>query len=147
MGLTLLDSSVLIAYLDQDDRLHVCAAEKVESALRSGSGLAISAVSWAEILNGTKQGHHDETSVREFVADFGVEILHVTAAVAERAAQLQAAYAASAARKRDRPRLRTPDALILATGEVLEEVDLILTGEPKWAKVPGVTAGVQLVAE
>jgi predicted nucleic acid-binding protein len=147
MGLTLLDSSVLIAYLDQDDRLHEAAAEKVESSLRSGSGLAISAVSWAEILNGAKQGHHDEAAIREFVADFGIEILPVTTRVAERAAQLQAGYAAGAARKRDKPRLRTPDALILATGDVSGEVEHILAGEPKWTKVPGVTAAVELVRE
>src|SRR5258707_7945213 len=99
MGLTLLYSSVLIAYLDRDDTLHEGSAQAIESALRSGSGLAISVVSWAEILNGAKQGHHDEGAVREFVADFGVEILPVTTAIAEHAARLQAGYAASGARR------------------------------------------------
>lgn len=145
MGLTLLDSSVLIAYLDRDDTLHEGAARAIESALRSGSGLAISAVSWAEILNGAKQGHHDEAAIREFVADLGVDILPVTTVIAEQAAQLQADYAASGARRRDKPRLRTPDALILAAGEVFDEVVQILTGEPKWTNVPGVTAVVELV--
>lgn len=46
-----------------------------------------------EILNGAMQGHHDETILREFVADLGVGILPVTAAVAERAARLQAGHA------------------------------------------------------
>lgn len=144
---TLLDSSVLIAYLDRDDTLHDGAAEAIESALRSGSGLAIAAVSWAEILNGARQGHHDEAAVREFVADLGVDILPVTSAIAEQAAQLQAGYAASGPRRRDTPRLRTPDALILATGEIFEEVEQVLTGEPKWANVPGVTTVVERVKE
>jgi predicted nucleic acid-binding protein len=147
MGLTLLDSSVLIAYLDRDDTLHEGAAEAIESALRSGSGLAISAVSWTEILNGAKQGHHDEDAIREVVADFGVEILPVTTVVAEQAARLQAGYAASGSRRRDKPRLRTPDALILATGEVFADVEQVLSGEPKWAKVPGLATPVSLVKQ
>lgn len=147
MGLTLLDSSVLIAFLDRDDTLHDDAAEAIESALRSGSGLAISAVSWAEILNGAMQGHHDEAALREFLGDVGVEILPVTTAIAEQAAHLQAGYAKRGPGKRSKPRLRTPDALILATGEVFDEVDRVLTGEPKWAKVPGVTTSVAVVKE
>lgn len=147
MGLTLLDSSVLIAFLDRDDTLHDGAAQAIESALRSGLGLAISAVSWAQILNGAMQGHHDEAAIREFLGDVGMEILPVTAVIAERAAGLQAGYATRGPGKRDKPRLRTPDALILATGEVFDEVDRILTGEPKWARVPDVKTSVAVVKE
>lgn len=147
MGLTLLDSSVLIAYLDRDNTLHGGAARAIESALRSGSGLAISAAVWAEILNVAMQSHHDEAAIREFAGDFGLEILPVTTAVAEQAARLQAGYAKRGARTRDKPRLRTPDALILATGEVFDEVDQVLSGEPKSAEVPGVTTSVAVVKE
>jgi predicted nucleic acid-binding protein len=107
VGVALLDSSALIGYLDADDDLHASAVEAVEGLLRGGSTLAISAVSWAELLNGVHQGHHDQHIVRGFVDDSGVSILPVDAAVAERAAALQAQHAASSAR-RDRRRLRPP---------------------------------------
>ena len=106
-----LDSSAAIAYLDKDDPLHSSAVQALETAMRDGDGLAVSAVGWAEMLNGAYSGHHDERRVREFMADFGVPVLSVDADIAERAAQLQRAYR-RADRKRARElRLRTLVAL------------------------------------
>jgi hypothetical protein len=59
VGVALLDSSASIGYLDADDALHLDAVRTVEALLRGGSPLAISALSWAEILNGAHRGHHD----------------------------------------------------------------------------------------
>ena len=144
MGVALLDSSALIGYLDADDDLHASAAQAVEVLVRKGSTLAVSAVSWAEILNGVHQGHHDERIVRGFVADFGVAILPVDIAVAERAAALQAQYPGSGAR-RERRRLRTPDALILATAAVSDGIESVVCGDAKWPGVRGIDAEVSLL--
>lgn len=144
MGVVLLDSSAVVAYLYGDDALHPAAVEAIESAVREGLFLAISAVTWAGLLHGANLGHREAQAVRDFVAEFGIAILPVDAGVAERAAELRAAYAGSG-RGKDRPRLRTPDALILATASVEDEVAAVLCGDAKWTKVRGVNARAALL--
>ncbi len=146
MAVALLDSSALIAFLDGDDALHPSAVTVIEELLRAGTRLAISAVTWAEVLNGAYQGHHDERIVRGFVADLGVSILPVDAEVAEHAAFLQSRYAASGSR-RETPRLRTPDALILATASLLDTVQTVVCGDGKWRNVPGIAVEIALLHE
>jgi predicted nucleic acid-binding protein len=80
------------------------------------------------------------------VRDFGVAIVPVDAEVAEAAAALQAGYARSG-RRRDAPKLRTPDALILATATVYDEIDTVVGGDTKWMNVPGVDAEIILLRE
>ncbi len=146
MAVALLDSSALVAYLIAGDTLHTAAAREIETSVRAGRRLAISAVTWSEVLHGALLGHLPETALRELVADFGVAILAADERVAERAATLQRAYRET--RKRaPRPRLRTPDALILATASVYEDVDQVICGDEKWAKVPDVEADVVLLDE
>lgn len=142
----LLDSSALAGYLDRDDALHGDATLAIEGLLRGGSSLVISAVSWAEILNGAHQERHEQAEIRGFVRNFGVAIVPVDAAVAESAAALQAAYARSD-RRREAARLRTPDALILATATVHDYIDTVVGGDSKWTRVPGVNAEVVLLRE
>lgn len=147
MGLTLLDSSAAIAYLDSDDSLHSSAAEAIEGAVRDGDGLALSAVSWAEMLNGAYGGHHDEAHVREFMADFGVLILSVDEDVAERAAGLQHEFRRAGNTRESERKLRTPDALILATADVEPEVRQVIGGDDKWSKLRGLRAHVELIRD
>ena len=144
MGVALLDTSAVIAYLDPDDELHASSVVAIEGLLRGASPLAISAVSWAELLNGAHRGHHDEQTVRGFITDLGVSILPVDAAVAERAASLQAEHAGTGA-KGATPRLRTPDALILGTAAVADDIDTIVCGDAKWRRVSGLRAEVTLL--
>ena len=146
MGLALLDSSTVIGYLDADDLLHPQAAAAIEDTLRTGTGLALCAVTWAELLRGALLGYRDETAVREFVEDFGVAILAVDRAVAERAAGLQANYAARAKEGESR-RLKTPDALILATADLNAAVESVTCGDDKWPKIRGLRPHVNLVRE
>lgn len=144
MGLTLLDSSTIIGYLDATDLLHEDAVAKVEATVASGNGLAISVVTWAEILHGALLGHREESIVRGFVEDFGVEIIAADAATAERAAELKTAYARKARGGRVQ-KLRTPDAFILATADLVAEVDLVIAGDDQWATVPGVRPRIRLI--
>lgn len=141
MAVTPLDRSAVIAYLDEGDALHANAVLAVESAVKTGSTLAISAVTWSELLHGAFLGHHPEAVIRELVQDFGIEVLAVDRDTAEHAMALQAAYHA-AGKKRERRRLRTPDALILATQKQHADIDQVVCGDEKWAKVPGIDAGV-----
>jgi predicted nucleic acid-binding protein len=146
VGIALLDSSAVIAYLYSDDRLHDDAVDAIETAVRAGSALAISAVSWAQLLNGADIGHREQKVLRAFVVEMGVDVHTVDADVAERAADLQGAYARTG-RGRDRPRRLTPDALILAGAVVHPDVDTIICGDAKWPKVPGITARIRLLRE
>lgn len=146
MAVALVDSSAIIAYLVADDALHDSAVEAIESALRSGRSLAMSAVTWSETLHGALLGHFPEEALREFADDFGIEILIVDAAVAEQAAALQRAYRDSS-RTRPRPKLRTPDALILAAAMIDADIDTVVAGDGKWSNVPGVDAAIVLLEE
>jgi predicted nucleic acid-binding protein len=136
MAVALLDSSAVIAYLDGSDALHDAAASAIESAVGAGSTLALSVVAWSELLHGAVLGHHPEAVVREFVEDFGVDILAVDRDTAEHAAALQAGYHA-AGKKGEQRNLRTPDALILAAYLQHREIGEVICGDEQWTKVPG----------
>ena len=146
MAVALLDSSAVVAYLDRGDALHLGAVEAVESAMRDGKRAAISAVTWAELLNGARQQHQDESVLRAFVDDFAIGILPVDATVAEAATDLQASHAAGGRRGHTR-RLRTPDALILATALVHDEIEAIIGGDEQWAKIDAVAPLITLLRD
>lgn len=146
MGLALLDSSTVIGYLDAEDLLHAEASTTIEATMRAGTALAVSAVTWTELLYGAFLGYRDETAVREFASDFGVDILPVDGATAERAAGLQAAYSGQGRGSAVR-RLRTPDALILATADLDVDVELVICGDDKWPKIRGLRPEVKLIRE
>jgi predicted nucleic acid-binding protein len=146
VAVALVDSSAIIAYLIEDDALHDSAVDAIESAMRAGTSLAMSAVTWSETLHGALLGYFPQAELREFVADFGIAILAVDAAVAEQAAALQKAYR-NTTKKVPRPRLRTPDALILATSLIYPEIDTVVGGDEKWTKVPGLEASIRLLEE
>lgn len=129
MGVALLDSSAVVAFLDADDALHEAADGAVRRVARE-HGLAVSAVTVAEVLAGAKLGHHDEALVRRFLTEVVGARVPVDEQVAERAAELRAG----------RPTLRMPDALILATGDL--HADVVVTGDARWPKVRGIACAV-----
>ncbi len=140
MVVVLIDTSAIVGYLDPDDALHSAAVEAIDGSLIGGARAAMSAVSWAELLHGAWLGHADEAHIRDFVADLSIAILPVDDVIAERAAMLQAA-------QRPPRRLRTPDALILATAEVREEIELVVGGDDRWPKVAGTSVDIWLLRE
>jgi predicted nucleic acid-binding protein len=146
VAVALVDSSAVIAYLVEDDALHSSSVEAIETTMLAGNSLAMSAATWSETLHGALLGYFPEAELRELVADFGIEILAVDADVAEQAAALQKAYRETSA-KEPRSKLRTPDALILATSLVYADIDVVIGGDEKWTKVPGVEAEIVLLEE
>ena len=146
MAVALLDSSAVVAYLIEGDTLHGAAVSAIESRLEAGTSLAISAVTWSELLHGARLGYLPEDVVRGFQHDFGVEVLPIDMRIAEQAADHQAAYA-SAGKRRERPRLRTPDALILATATVHADCETVICGDEKWQRVPDTRITIELLTE
>lgn len=129
-----LDSDAVVAFLDRADTLHDAADEAVRDFLVKDRLLA-SAVTYAEVLTGARLGRHDEKRVRGFFADLISEILPVDAEVADKAADLRAR----------RKSLRMPDAMILATADLHPEVDLVVTGDRRAAKITGSSFKVKLL--
>lgn len=128
MGLTLLDSSVLIAWLYRDDAHHEAAVGAVEAEIEDRRHLALSVIAWTEVLAGTGSRGRGRDAAETLVRDARIRMLDVGRAVAEAAAPLRARFA-------------TPDALILATASCDPDVTRVLTADARWA-----TAGIDGVA-
>lgn len=129
-----LDSDAVVGFLDRDDALHAAADEAVR-ALVPRQRLQVSAVTYAEVLTGARLGHHDEDHVRGFFSELVSAILPVDTAVADEAARLGSRFKA----------LRMPDALIVATAEIRPEVELIVTGDRRLARLSGLGCEVHLL--
>lgn len=129
-----LDSDVVIGFLDQQDALHDAADAAVREFAR-GQRLAVSVVTYAEVLTGARLGHHLEDDVAGFFRGLLSAILSVDVAVADKAADLRSRFKS----------LRMPDALILATAETDPDVDLIVTGDQQLTKVSGLRVEVRLL--
>jgi predicted nucleic acid-binding protein len=118
MGLALLDSSIVIGALNRHDALHEAASRAVR-AERDHHALAISALTYAEILVGPlRAGGRAVAVVERFAAQ--VRIVDLSPDIARLAAELRAARG-----------LKLPDAVIVATGLRLG-ADVILTADARW---------------
>jgi predicted nucleic acid-binding protein len=133
VAVILLDTPVIVGFLDRDDVLHDVAV----AGLRAGakSVFAASAVSYAEVMTGVALGHHPEEVMDGFFADLIRDLLPVDRAVAARAGAL---------RGRCRS-LRMPDALILATADLHEDVETVLCADGDWPKVEGLSCRIELL--
>jgi predicted nucleic acid-binding protein len=129
-----LDSGVVVGFLDRQDALHDAADAAVRELVR-GQRMLASVVTYAEVLTGARLGHHNEDDVAGFFAGLLSAVLPVDVAVAEKAADLRSRVKV----------LRMPDALILATAETDPEVDLIVTGDQRLSKVSGLRVNVRLL--
>jgi predicted nucleic acid-binding protein len=124
MGVALLDTSIVIAALSRDDALHEAASQAVR-AERDRNSLAISALTYAELLVGPiRAGGQALEAVERFAAQ--VRIIDLSPEIARRAAEERVARG-----------LKLPDAVIVATG--LLHADLILTADARWKGVERVT--------
>lgn len=126
-----LDSDAVIGFLDRSDTHHRVALEVISAHVTGFGSLSgpvvVSAITYAEVITGALLGHHDEEVVRGFFRDLVSEVVEVDLDVAETAARLRARNTG----------LRLPDALVVATAELYPDVDSLLTGDGKLAKVKG----------
>ena len=123
MAIVVLDASVVIAFLDAADRHHqaaVAALTRVHS-----EQLVLPASVYAEILVGPgRRGREAMAAAREFVADLPLRVEPISAEIAARAAVLRALHRS----------LKLPDALVIATGDVLGAVS-VLTADRTWSRL------------
>jgi predicted nucleic acid-binding protein len=129
----LLDSVAVAAFLDRDDAFHAAADTRIRQ-LAGRDTLIVSVITYAELLTGARLGHHERSAVRGFFSQLIDEVHSVDRAVAERAADLRS----------QKPSLKMPDALILATAD-LHHADLVVTADDRWPGV-GISSRVELLA-
>jgi predicted nucleic acid-binding protein len=134
VGLILLDSTVIVGFLDADDALHETTVAKFKEIVGSHP-LAISVISYAEVMTGVSLGHHPQERVAGFFDTFVRDLLPVDKPIAARAATLRG----------KRKSLPMPDALILATGDVQPEIETILCADSDWPKIKGLSCQVDLL--
>jgi predicted nucleic acid-binding protein len=109
VAIVVLDASVVIGFLDAEDAHH--RASVAALAARRGAELVLPVSAYTEALVGPfRQGPGAVATVERFVVDFAMRVEPLSAEMARRAAALRARHA----------RLRLPDALVLATADVLD---------------------------
>jgi predicted nucleic acid-binding protein len=122
MGRVVLDASVILGLFDPEDALHAPSAAVARRRRDAGDRFVMPASVLAEVLVGAARrgGGELELRHRAAVAAFGApHPLDEEVAVA--AARLRAQH----------PALRLPDALVLATADVIA-ADAVLTGDKRW---------------
>jgi predicted nucleic acid-binding protein len=134
VGLILLDSTVIVGFLDADDALHEASVAKLRKIVGAHALLA-SVISYAEVMTGVSLGHHPGDAVNGFFDTLVKELLPVDRAVAARAAALRGA----------RRSLRMPDALILATADLHDEIEVVLCADEDWPKIRGLGCRIELL--
>ena len=122
MAVVVLDASVVIAFLDAADAHHARAASAVLA--RRTDALVVPASAYAETLvRPFREGGAAVTKAERFFTEFAVQIEPVSREIARRAAAL----------RRRRTGLKLPDAIALATADVLDAT--VLTADDEWQKV------------
>jgi len=118
----ILDASVLIGLLDTADAHHRAAVDDVEAADHAGHALHLPASAYSEVLVAFARADR-VSDARNAIANMGISITPLTAAIAGRAARLRA----------DHDRLRLPDALVLATAQQMDAQ--LLTYDQQLARI------------
>lgn len=125
MGPVVLDSSVIIAWLNPDDAHHERVTRRLQELAASGGRFAVSAVGYCELMSNKSRARRD--AIRKAVEALGAEsVIAVDREIAEHAGALRAR----------RPSLRTPDALIAATAAIRGSGTL-LTADRAMARLDG----------
>jgi len=124
MGKVVLDSSVLLGLLDAQDALHQASVEALDR--REKSAFVVPASAFAEVMVGARRlGERTAQRLEETIDDLVSEVYPIDRKVA---------WATAGIRAR-RKEIRLPDALVIATGEVLDAE--VLTGDKRWQGEPG----------
>jgi len=132
--LILLDSTVIVGFLDADDALHEAAVARLKEIVGSHP-LVASVISYAEVMTGVALGHHSREHVDGFFDALVKDLLPVSRKDAARAAALRG----------ERVSLRMPDALILATADLHPDISTILCADDAWPKIKGLNCKVELL--
>ena len=125
MALIVLDTSVLIAFLDPSDAHHARARQSLQAADVIDEEWVVPTTVCAELLVGAHIAGDEAVATIDSFIDEGIDRIEpMTLPIARLAARIRAGY----------PRLGLADAFVLATGEVLG-AEVILTSDRSWRRV------------
>lgn len=130
----LLDSTVIVGFLDADDAMHDVSVARLRE-LAGTDPLAVSVISYAEVMTGAELGHHSPERVEGFFDALVRDLIPVDRPIAARASKIRG----------KRRSLPMPDALILATADLHNEIDTVLCADADWPKVAGLECRVELL--
>jgi predicted nucleic acid-binding protein len=130
MGLTALDTSVLVAFLDKTDVFHSAAVGAVMDA--SEGETLLPAVAYTELMVGVLAAGATPEWFDSVLDNLRIRVGAIDRAVAGLAAALRA----ESLRDRRRRQWRTPDALVVAES-IHAGADVIATTDTRWPAVPG----------
>jgi predicted nucleic acid-binding protein len=123
VGLTLIDAGVLIGFLDAADTHHTAARQSLLDADARRDRVAIPASAFAEALvSPARRGESAIAAVQAFIAEAAIDVAPLDTEVAMIVARLRARHG---------PRLRLPDALVIATAQILA-ADVLVTTDHGW---------------
>jgi predicted nucleic acid-binding protein len=126
VALSVVDAGVVIGLLDSTDLNHEGARRALSNALRRRDELILPASAYSEVLVAPfRAGADAVTKVDTFLASLPARIEPLTDAIARKAAELRAIHGR---------KLRLPDALVLATAQVLGATR-VLTTDRRWPDV------------
>ncbi|HET7768389.1 MAG TPA: PIN domain-containing protein [Chloroflexota bacterium] len=123
MALVVLDASVVIGFLDATDARHDRAVAAL-SARRTDELIVPASVYAETLVRPFREGTAAVAKAERFYADFVIRIEPLSRDIARRAAELRS-------RRRG---LKLPDAIVIATGEVLS-ASAILTADEEWPRI------------
>lgn len=125
MALTILDSGVLIGFLDRSDLFHEPALEIVAGRGQADQ-LALPLVAYAEVSVGIARAGGGESFFDAVLDRLVIEVLEATREIGALAAQMRAGRGA-----RSRRSWRLPDALVVATA-IVHGAGQIVTTDANW---------------
>jgi predicted nucleic acid-binding protein len=134
VGLIHVDAGVVIGLLDADDAHHQAAAEALTRAQRGGDRIAMAASAFADCLVGpARRGDRAVRVVDDLVERLPIAIVGLDADMARSAATLRARH----------PRLRLPDALVIATA-IGRSADELITTDRQWPTARALGVGITI---
>jgi predicted nucleic acid-binding protein len=126
VALTVIDAGVVIAVLDAADSHHAAAVDAVRDSLARGHTLVLPVSAYAEVLVAPfRRDAKSAAVVDSFIDALPATVQPTTRGIGRVAAQLRAEHG---------PRLRLPDAFVIATALELA-ADRLLTTDRRWPEV------------
>lgn len=123
MALVVLDASVFIAFRSRDDAHHEGALAAMTTFGEEDLVLPASAYSEA-LVEPSQRGGRVLARAKALIAELPIRVQPIDTEIAERAAVLRGKQRG----------VRLPDALVLATGDVLG-AEVVLTADERWRKL------------
>ncbi|MFN2610020.1 MAG: type II toxin-antitoxin system VapC family toxin [Actinomycetota bacterium] len=129
MASVVLDAGILIGFLDAEDVYHRKATACLKRLQSEDAQLLLPVSAYAECLVApAAKSAAALDRVDEALFDLGIRVVDATPGIARRAAVLRAKYPS---------KLRLPEALVIATAQVIE-ADLVATTDTGWPRLPDV---------